>query len=87
MNLQPLGQRVVVSPKQAEETTASGIVLAQSNKEKPMQGTVVAAGTDCKFVKNGDTVIFKKYSPTEFDLADGTEVYLLDEEDLLATLS
>jgi chaperonin GroES len=83
----PLFARVVVQPKTAEETTASGIVLPDTlSKEKPAEGSVVSVGPDCKAVKKGDTVVFKKYSPTEIKL-DDTEYYLLDEEDILGTVS
>jgi len=86
MKITPLGQRVVVEPKAAEETTASGIIVAAKSPDKPMEGTVIAVGPDCKSVKAGDKVIFKQYSPTEFKHED-KEVYLLDEEDLLATIA
>lgn len=83
----PLFARVVVRPDEAPETTASGIVLAPTaNKEKPMQGKVIATGPDCKAVKNGDVVLFKKYSPTEVELG-GEEFFLMDEEDILGTIS
>lgn len=83
----PLFARVVVQPQKAPETTASGIVLAQTaNKEKPMRGAVVSTGPDCKAVKNGDVVLFKKYSPTEVEL-EGEEFFLMDEEDILGTIA
>ena len=86
-NIIPLFARVVVQPKAAEEQTKSGIILPETaNKERPMEGTVLAVGADCKAVKKGDTVVFKKYSPTEFEL-DGEEVLLVDEEDLLAKVA
>ena len=85
-NITPLFARVVVKPQEAPETTASGIVIAPTaSKEKPMQGEIIATGADCKAVQKGDTVLFKKYSPTEVEL-DGEEYFLLDEEDILATL-
>jgi len=87
MQITPLGQRVVVKPKAEETTTASGLILAKSTNEKPMSGEIVAAGADCKFVKAGDVVIYKKYTPTEFTLDNGDEVYLLEEDDLLATIA
>jgi len=86
-NITPLFARVVVQPKAAEEVTASGIVLPDTaNKEKPEQGTVISTGNDCKSVKAGDIVLFKKYSPTEVKL-DGVEYFILDEEDILGTIS
>lgn len=83
----PLFARVVVQPQEQAETTASGIVLApNASKEKPMQGEVIATGPDCKAVKKGDTVLFKKYSPTEVGLG-GEEFFLMDEEDILGTIA
>lgn len=83
----PLFSRVVVLPESQEETTASGIVLAETaNKEKPAQGKVIAVGPEAKVLKEGDTVLFKKYSPTEVTI-DNEDYFLLDEEDVLATLA
>jgi len=83
----PLFARVVVQPKSAEETTSSGIVLPDTvSKEKPAQGSIIAVGPDCKAVKKGDTVLFKKYSPTEVEL-EGAEYFLIDEEDILGKIS
>lgn len=83
----PLFARVVVKPKNKEETTASGIVLPDTaSKEKPMEGSVIAVGPDCKAVKSGDTVIFKKYSPTEIEIGR-EEFFILDEEDILGKVS
>ena len=82
----PLFARVVVRPKAAEEKTASGIVLPDTmNKEKPGEGEVIAVGPDCKAVKKGDTVVFKKYSPTEIKI-EGEELFLIDEEDVLGKI-
>jgi len=82
----PLFARVVVSPKPAEEKTAAGIVLPDTvSKEKPGEGKVIAVGPDCKAVKTGDEVLFKKYSPTEIKI-DGEELFLLDEEDILGKI-
>jgi len=93
LNLKPLGDRVVIQPKKAEEKTASGIYLpATANKEKPIAGTVVAvgngkandAGTRTPLeVKVGDSVIFSEYAGTEIKVND--EKYLImREEDILA---
>jgi chaperonin GroES len=83
----PLFARVVVQPKTTEETTSSGIVLPDTvSKEKPMEGEVISVGTDCKAVKKGDMVLFKKYSPTEVTI-DGTEYFVLDEEDILGKIA
>lgn len=83
----PLFARILVSPKKAEETTKSGIVLPETaSKEKPKEGTVLSVGKECKAIKKGDVVLFKQYSPTEIKI-DGQELYILDEEDVLATVS
>lgn len=83
----PLFARVVVQPKTAEEKTASGIFLPETvSKDKPMEGKIIAVGPDCKAVKKGDAVVFKKYSPTEIEIG-GVEYFLLDEEDILGKIS
>ncbi len=82
----PLFARVVVKPETKEATTASGIVLAEtSSKEKPQKGKVISTGPDTKSVKEGDIVLFKKYSPTEIEI-DDQEYFILDEEDLLGKI-
>ena len=86
-SITPLFARVVVQPKTREETTASGIVLPDTaSKEKPMEGEVISVGPDCKAVKKGDIVVFKKYAPTEIEI-DRQEYFILDEEDLLGTIA
>ena len=68
VNIKPLAARVVVEPAAAEETTASGIIIPDTAKEKPQRGTVVAVGDGKKdepmTVKVGDTVLYGKYSGT-----------------------
>ena len=91
--LKPLGDRVVVEPKEQEQVTASGIVLPEKAKEKPVQGTVVAVGRgrmkDGKTipvdVKVGDTVYYNKYAGTEVKI-DGKELLVMRESDILAVL-
>jgi chaperonin GroES len=92
--LHPLGDRVVVEPIEMEEVTSSGIVLPETAKEKPQKGTVRAAGpgrvedgqrVDME-VKVGDTVIYAKYSGTEFKM-DSIKYLILSEKDILAKLS
>ena len=92
MNLKPLADRLVVEPIEQEEVTAGGIVLPETAKEKPQQGTVLAAGpgrTDdegkhlAMEVKVGDRVLYAKYSGTEVKL-DGKKVLILRESDILA---
>jgi chaperonin GroES len=90
----PLGDRLVVRPKEREETTKSGIVLPDTVQEKPQEGTIIAVGPGAlddkgkrvpMDVKVGDNVLYAKYSGTEFKL-DGQEVLILRQSDLLAVL-
>ena len=90
--LRPLADRVVVKPKAREEMTRSGIVLPDTAKEKPQEGTVIAAGTGKVLedgskvpmeVKVGDTVLYAKYAGTEYKI-DGEEHLILRESDILA---
>ena len=92
MNLKPLADRIVVEPIEQEEVTAGGIILPETAKEKPQQGTVVAAGPgrtdeDGKRVamelKVGDRVLYAKYSGTEIKL-NNKKVLILRESDILA---
>ena len=92
INLRPLDDRIVVRPLEAEETTAGGIVLPDSAKEKPPRGTVIAVGLGKLLdsgergelsVAVGDEVIYGKYGGTEIEV-DGAEVKILRESDILA---
>ena len=94
IGIRPLDDRVVVEPLEAEETTAGGIVLPDTAKEKPMQGEVVAVGPgrtleDGKLqkmeVKKGDRILFGKYSGTEVKI-EGDEYLIMREDDVLAIL-
>jgi chaperonin GroES len=89
MKLQPLAGYVVVRRMEEPSKTASGIILTDSAKEKPQRGTVVAvgAGKEEKVaqVAEGQTVLFKKYGPTEVEV-DGEELLLLEEDDILAII-
>jgi chaperonin GroES len=93
--LRPLGDRVVVTPLKQEEVTKSGIVLPDTAKEKPQEGTVVAVGPGRILdngsrspmeVKVGDRVLYAKYAGTEFKIED-TEYLVLRESDLLAVVA
>ena len=95
MNLQPLGDRLIVEVLEEEETTSSGIVLPDTAKEKPQRGTVIAAGEGRRDddgdriamdVKVGDEVLFAKYAGTEFKLEDD-ELLILSEKDILAVIT
>ncbi len=92
MNLQPLGDRVIVEVLDEEEITASGIVLPDTAREKPQRGNVLAVGPgprdeDGEYIKmdveEGDEVIFSKYGGTEIKLG-ADEVLILRESDILA---
>ncbi len=87
MNLKPLADRVLVQPAEAEEKTASGIIIPDTAKEKPMRGTVVAAGPGKKdeptTVKVGDTVLYGKYSGTEIQV-EGIDYLMMKESDIFA---
>jgi chaperonin GroES len=94
MKIKPLDDRVVVELVEAEETTAGGIVLPDSAKEKPQRGRVVAVGPGklldsgerCAVsVSVGDEVLFGKYGGTEIEV-DGDEVKILRESDILAKI-
>lgn len=95
MNLNPLGDRVVVEPLEQEEKTASGIILPETAKEKPQQGTVVAAGPGRRDdagkrvpmdVKVGDKVLFQKYGGTEIKLDSDKKVIVMKESDVMAII-
>jgi len=91
MDLEPLGDRVIVEPGESEETTASGIVIPDTAKEKPQEGKVLAVGPgrweEGKLipldVKVGDIVIYSKYGGTEVKIK-GKEYLILSERDILA---
>jgi chaperonin GroES len=94
VNLQPLGDRVVVQPAGREETTKSGIVIPDTAKEKPQRGTVIAVGEGRRDddgdripmdVQVGDSVLFAKYGGTEFKYED-EEYLILSEKDILAKI-
>jgi chaperonin GroES len=92
--LKPIGNRVVVDLTQTEETTKSGIILTDSAKEKPQEGTVVAVGTgrilengtkiDLE-VKEGDKVVYSKFAGTEVQHGDN-EYLILSESEILAVI-
>ena len=94
MKLRPIGDRIIVSAATKEEKTATGIVLPDTAKERPEQGTVVAVGPGrmddkgtriAMSVKEGDKVMFKKYSPDEVKVGDA-EYLVLSESDILAVI-
>ena len=94
MDLQPLGDRLIVEVLEEEDITTSGIVLPDTAKEKPQRGKVVAVGNGKVTeegkrvpldVKSGDRILFGKYSGNEVKI-DGDDYLILREEDVLAIL-
>src|SRR6476646_7396667 len=96
MKLKPLDDRIVVKPNEAEEKTASGLVIPDTAKEKPQQGSVLAVGPGRRSeqtgelipldVKVGDTVVFSKYGGTEITV-EGEDLLILSSRDVLAIVS
>jgi len=84
--LKPLGDRVIIEIVEAEEKTASGIVLPDSAQEKPQQGRVIAVSEKTNFdLKEGDNIIFSKFAGTEVK-HEGKEYLILRETDILAVI-
>jgi chaperonin GroES len=90
--LRPLGDRVVVQPSAKEEMTKSGIVIPDTAKEKPQEGTILAAGPgrilddgkrEAMDVKTGNKVLYAKYAGTEFKL-EGEDLLIVSQKDILA---
>jgi chaperonin GroES len=91
INIRPLGDRLLVEPVEAEETTASGLLLPETAKEKPQQAIVLAAGAGRRDengkriemdVEVGNRVLFAKYAGTEIKL-DGKKLLIMKESDIL----
>jgi len=96
VKLQPLADRIIVRPLEAEEVTKGGIVLPDTAKEKPQEGEIVAVGKgkvtdDGKLqaleVKVGDRVLYGKYTGTEITTKEGEELLIMREDDVLAIVS
>ena len=95
MSLQPLEDRIIVKPGEAEETTISGLVIPDTAKEKPQQGEVLAVGPGRRSEQSGeviplgiavgDTVVYSKYGGTEITI-DGEDLLILTSRDVLATV-
>ncbi len=87
LNIKPLADRVVVKPADAEQKTASGIIIPDTAKEKPQKGIIVAVGPgkadEPITVKEGDTVLYGKYAGTELSLVEG-DFLIMRESDILA---
>ncbi|MCF7807960.1 MAG: co-chaperone GroES [Candidatus Marinimicrobia bacterium] len=89
MKIQPLDDRVLVVPAGEEETTASGIIIPDTAKEKPRRGTIAAVGNDeelQELVKEGDVILYGKYAGDELSY-EGTDYLILNRGDILAKLS
>ena len=95
LSIKPLADRVLVEPAQAEEKTASGIIIPDTAKEKPQEGKIVAVGKGkandagevvALEVKVGDKVLYGKYSGTEITAKDGQEYLIMRESDIFAII-
>jgi chaperonin GroES len=96
MSLQPLDDRIVVRPSEAEERTASGLVIPDTAKEKPQQGEVLAVGPGRRAensgelipldIKVGDVVVYSKYGGTEITV-EGEDLLILNSRDVLAKVN
>ena len=93
MKFQPLSDRVIVQPLEAEEKSAGGILIPDTAKEKPQQGKVLAVGKGKMLdngqvatpeVKVGDLVLYGKYSGTEIKDKDGSSIFIVREDEILA---
>ena len=94
MNIRPLHDRVIVRRRDAETTTASGIIIPDSAKEKPQEGDVIAVGSGIRKedgtilpldVKAGDRIVFGKYAGTEIKM-EGEEYIMMKEDDILGVI-
>ncbi len=95
MNIQPLADRIIVKPLEAEEMTKGGIVLPDTAKEKPQEGEVMAVGKgkvldngqkQALELKVGDKVLYGKYSGTEISTREGEILLIMREDDVLAVV-
>lgn len=90
MKVTPLADRVLVRPTAAETTTAAGIIIPDSAKEKPLRGEVIAVGNGTKdedmILQAGQSVLYGKYSGTEIEV-DGEKLLIMRQSDVLAVIS
>ena len=90
MNIKPLADRVLIEPTAAETRTSGGIIIPDTAKEKPLQGTIVAVGNGTKdeemILKPGDKVLYGKYAGTELD-HEGTKYLIMRQSNVVAILS
>ncbi len=89
MQLKPLADRVLIEPAPAEKKTVGGIIIPDTAKEKPLKGTVIAAGSGTKdeamVLKAGDQVLYGKYAGTEVEI-DGQKLLIMRQSDVLGIL-
>lgn len=89
VNIKPLADRVLVEPVAAEQTTASGIIIPDTAKEKPQKGKIIAVGNgkpdEPITVKEGDTILYGKYAGTEIN-HEGADYLIMRESDILAII-
>lgn len=83
MKLQPLADRLVAKPLEAQDKTASGFYVPEAAKEKPQMGEVTAVGKEVKEIKIGDHIVYSQYKPDTVKV-DGDELMIMKEEDVLA---
>ena len=90
MNIKPLADRVLIEPAPAETKTVGGIIIPDTAKEKPLQGTIVAVGKGTKdeemVLKEGDTVLYGKYAGTELEY-EGKKCLIMRQSDVVAVLA
>ena len=90
MNIKPLADRVLIEPAPAETKTVGGIIIPDTAKEKPWQGTIVAVGKGTKdeemVLKEGDTVLYGKYAGTELEY-EGKKYLIMRQSDVVAVLA
>lgn len=89
MNIKPLADRVLIEPAPAETKTIGGIIIPDTAKEKPLQGTIVAVGKGTKdeemILKEGDVVLYGKYAGTELEY-EGSKYLIMRQSDVVAVL-
>ena len=90
MSIKPLADRVLIEPAPAETKTVGGIIIPDTAKEKPLQGTIVAVGKGTKDeemdLKEGDTVLYGKYAGTELEF-EGKKYLIMRQSDVVAVLA
>ena len=90
MSIKPLADRVLIEPAPAETKTVGGIIIPDTAKDKPLQGTIVAVGKGTKdeemVLKEGDTVLYGKYAGTELEF-EGKKYLIMRQSDVVAVLA